>query len=252
MKNMRINIKIIIFGILTLFMNISCLSQKQEYSSGFYDFISEFSQGEAKQTDNISFPLLFISDNDTSFIQKYDWKNIDYCFGCEFSPLLFMGDSMNRNDEFYTVNEKNNYIIISLYIKPENKIQNFCFSKLKDSWFLTKIEVRTMKSFDKESFFDFLNRFATDTNFIKTRITKDTKYITWEENSNELIESTIDIKSLAGDDYLFERIYIKNFDLEVDNVELYIKGEGTGYHLEYFYKKIAGNWYLIKLVNIGV
>jgi hypothetical protein len=118
--------------------------------------------------------------------------------------------------------------------------------------FLTKIEVRTIKNLDTESFFDFLNRFATDTNFIKTRITKETKYITWEENQNELIESTIDISTLAGDDYLFKRIYIKSFDLDADNVELYIKGEGTGYHLEYYFKKIGGNWYLIKLVNIGV
>jgi hypothetical protein len=103
---MRISIKIISFGILTLFMNISCWSQEQEFNSEFYDFISEFSQGKAKQTDNISFPLLFISNNDTSCIQKNDWKNIDYCFGCGYSPLLFMGDSMNRNDEFYTVNDK--------------------------------------------------------------------------------------------------------------------------------------------------
>jgi len=251
MKNMKIDIKLISFGILALFMNMSCWSQKKEYNSEFYDFITDFSQIETKQTDNISFPLLFIIDNDTSFINKKDWTNIDYCFGCEFSPLLFMGDSINYNDKFYTVNDKNNYII-SAYIKPDNKIQNFFFSRAKNSWFLAKIEVRTIKKSDSESFFEFINKFASDKSFVKTRITKETKYITWEANPNELVESTLDLSAFEGNDYLFKRIYINKIDFDADNIVLYIKGEGTGYNIEYYFNNIDGEWYLIKLVNIGV
>jgi len=251
LKDMRINIKIISFGIVTLLMNMSCWSQKKELNSRFYDFITEFSQREAKQADNILFPLLLISDSDTSYIQKSEWKNINYCFGCEYSPMLFMGDSIDYYEEFYTMKGENDYMI-SAYIKPDNRIQNFCFSRIKDSWFLTKIEAKTISNIGSESFFEFINMFSSDTSFMKTRIKKDTKYITWVENPNELIESPLDLIEFEGENYLFERIYINNINFNADNVVIYIKGEGTGYHLEYYFNRINGKWYLKKLVNIGV
>ncbi len=248
---MKLYIKIISFVILTLGINRFCWSQELENGSEFHEFITEFSQGETNQTDNITFPLLFISDNDTTYIQIKNWKKLDYCFGCEFSTLLFMDDSINYNSEFYNINENNNYVI-SIYLKPEKKIQNLYFTKIKNSWFLNKIIVRSIMYRDSESFFEFINEFATDTNFIKSRITSGAKYITWEDNPNELIEAPFDINEFEGDEYLFKRIYISTFDLKSDNAIFYIKGERTGYHLEYYFKKIDKKWYLTKLVNIGV
>lgn len=249
---MRLTFYILLIGILSSGIANNCIAQNIGYGTEFHDFITYFSQGNESQLKNIVFPLIVLTDNDTSYIEKEKWKIIDPCFGCEFSPILFMGDSINFGASYYqTKCDTEN--IITVYLKPEKKIQSFRFKKFNDEWFLTELCLTTINADDSESFFEFIEKFSSDISFYKQRFAAEFKYFSYdfEKVPLEIVEMPFIIDVLA-EDLLFKRIYINNLNLQSDEVSLNVKGEGTGYHLEYYFKRIDKKWYLIKLVDLGV
>lgn len=249
---MRLTIYILLLGILIFVIANNCSAQKIGYGTEFHDFVTDFSQGNDSQLKNIVFPLTVITDNDTSYIGKEKWEIIDPCFGCEFSPILFMGDTINFEAGYYE-SECDTENIITVYLKPEKKIQSFHFKKFNDDWYLTELCLTTINDNDSESFFEFIDKFSSDISFYKQRLVAEFVYISYdlEKVPLEIVEMPLIINDLA-EDYLFKRIYINNLNLQSDVVSLYVKGEGTGYHLEYYFKRINEKWYLIKLVDLGV
>jgi hypothetical protein len=247
---MRLTINILLVG-LTYFGCLSnCSSQDNGYGTAFHKFVTKFSQEKDIQLKNIRFPLTVIIDNDTAYKGEKEWKLIEYCFGCEYSPILFMGDTIDFQAGYYKIIGDTDYVV-SAFIMSEKQIKNFYFKKLGDSWQLAKLCATNIKKEESEFFFDFIYEFAKDTNFVKQRLAENIKYITREIGTDNIIEIPIKIKDFANEEYLFKRIYINNFDLESDENSLYIKGEGTGYHLEYYFKRINKKWYLTKLINTG-
>jgi len=230
-----------------------CLGQELGYGSDFHDFTRQFFSESEKQVESISFPLVFIVDNDTSFIKRNDWEILDYCIGCEFSTILFMRDSINLEAGYYSENE-NNDCVISVYLKPEKKIQHFHFSKTEKSWTLDHIFNETLISGNEESFFEFMDKFSSDTEFIEKRLTSNfvTVVRDWDTNPKNKKELPFKREIFENIEYLFERVYIYNLNLDTDSVIIYVKGEGTGYNLKFYFKRINGEWYFSKHYNLGV
>jgi len=247
---MKLTNNILLLGLIYLGCLSNCSSQENGYGSAFHNFVTKFSHEKDIQLKSITFPLTVIIDNDTAFIGEKEWKFVEYCFGCEYSPILFMGFEIDYQTGYYKIIGDTDYVI-SAYIMPEKKIQNFHFKKYDDKWQLIKLSITNILSQETESFFDFINEFSIDTGFVRQRLTENFKYISREIGTDNIIEIPTEIKYFSGDEYLYKRIYINNFDLESDEVSLYIKGEGTGYHIEYFFKRIDKKWYLTKLINIG-
>jgi hypothetical protein len=243
--------KILFIGIIYFVCLYNCNSQEKSNGEDFYNFITQFSPGKDNQLKSITFPLPVISDNDTSFIDKKEWKLLDCCFGCEYSPILFMGNSINFEEGFYKTIGDTDYVI-TVYLMPLKEIQTFHFKKSNYKWHLIKLCINHFKCSEPESFFDFIDKFSTDTSFVKQRLAKDFKYLTYESNPDVLIEEPIKMKDFTDYVYLFKRIYINNYDIKSNEISLYIKGEGTGYHLEYYFRRVDKKWNLTKLINIGV
>lgn len=229
----------------------SSFSQHFGYGDEFHDFIRKFRLEKDFQLENISFPLATIYENDTTFISKKDWEHIDHCFGCEFSSILFMGDTINFQAGYYQIVNDTDYVI-PVYLMNSKKVQDFHFYKTGDEWKLSKLYFKGISFGEKESFFEFIDNFAVDTSFVRQRLSNDFTYITWNDFPNERNEVPVEIKWFANDEYLYERIYINDFNLESNKISLYIKGEGTGYHIEYYFERINNKWYLVKLINVGV
>jgi len=217
----------------------------------FYDYIKAFSKSAEIQMNSISFPLKYIVDNDTLLISKENWKFKEYRFGWEISTILFTGDSINFEKDFYLKNSETDYKI-SVYITSEQKFKEFYFNNKKDFWQLYQIKEKKIEKNDNEFFFDFINQFANNKEFIRERTSKDIKYITWEENPKNLIEKTIDFHDFENNEFLFRNIYLDEINNLSDKIILYIKGEMTGYHSEYYFSRINKKWYLIKYINLGV
>jgi len=250
---MKAKIVFLLIGILIIGTFEYSFGQELGYGSDFHDFTRQFFSDSEKQVESISFPLVFIVDNDTSFIKRNDWKILDYCIGCEFSTILFMKDSINSNAGYYSINE-NNDCVISMYLKPEKKIQNFHFSKTEKSWTLDQIFNETLTSGNEESFFEFIDKFSSDTEFIEKRLTSDfvTAVRDWDTNPKNKKELPFKREIFESHDYLFERVYIYNLNLDTDSVIIKIKGEGTGYNLKYYFTRMNGKWYFSKHYNLGV
>lgn len=247
---MKRTTKMLTIGVVIISNVFHGISQETEYDADFYEFVTQFSQNRDTQIESIIFPLTIVSDNETSIVKENAWETMEACFGCEFSSILFMGDSIDSNSKFYKKNLDN--YVISTYIMPVKKIQNFIFKKIDSNFYLRSIDLQVIRSQESESFFDFIDKFALDTNFIAQRLIKDAKYITWENSPDELITLPIDLNFFENDEYLFKKIYINNLDTQANNVILLIKGEDTGYHTEYYFERINGKWFLTKLVNTGI
>jgi len=228
-----------------------CFSQQYGYGDDFHEFITKFTQEKDFQFNNISFPLLTISKKDTILIEKTDWDYIDYCFGCEYSSILFMNDTINSQAGYYKI-VNNTDFVISVYILNEKEIRDFHFYQAESGWKLNKLYFKGINSLGNESFFDFIDVFAVDTGFVKRRLSDNFTYFTWLDSPNIIIDVPIEMKWFSGMEFLYKRIYINNYDLESDEISLLIKGEGTGYYLEYYFERIDKKWFLVKLVNIGV
>ena len=228
-------------------------SQERGYGSPFHTFITMFSQANEAQIENISFPLLNIDGKDSSYIQKSQWKPIDYCFGCEYSSLLIEGNSVNDNSGYFK-NIENEKYIISVYLKQEHCIKEFFFSKLGKTWNLNCIKAQD--DFDRNSamFFKFLERFSNDMEFVKQRITSDFIIETYdlEQAPIRKVKKTYEPIFFENQELLFSKIYLENRNIKGAELILYIKGEGTGYNTKYYFKKQNEEWYLSKLEDLGV
>jgi hypothetical protein len=50
---------------------------------------------------------------------------------------------------------------------------------------------------------------------------------------------------------LIKCIYVEIPELDSEARILFVKGEGTGYHSEYYFRMIDGKWFLSKEMNLG-
>lgn len=216
------------------------------YGSGFHQFITSFGD---KQYEKIIFPLLVINEGDTNYSEEEDWQVIDQCLGCEYSPILFMNDTINRFAGYYCINDNDNYII-SVYIKASDYIQDLHFVKINDKWMLSKVIKHTVIDPNGESFFKFITRFAVDADFVESRITDDFQYLEREMGAEQEYQKKGFVKSYyENQEYLFKRIYIFDYDMSSNEIQIWVKGEGTCYNTRFYFKRIDKKWYFCKEVS---
>ncbi|MBI1307213.1 MAG: DUF4348 domain-containing protein [Bacteroidetes bacterium] len=230
--------------------NSSCRT-RTDVNPEIEQFIFGFSQSPSTQINAVLFPLPVIQGKDTTYTNQTDWEYVDYCFGCEFSPILFAGDSIDNRKQFYIQNQQDEFLV-SVYLIPENIRKTFYFAKESSEWFLTKIEIPEFRSTNSESIFDFLKKFSSDSSFIEGRIADGAMYCSQEDLGEDIQEHLLTLNELKNNEYIFRRIYIHEVNPIENQMVLYVQGEGTGYHLEYYFKRENGEWFVNKLVNFGV
>lgn len=113
-----------------------------------------------------------------------------------------------------------------------------------------------------EDFDFFLSQFATDSVFQLERTLFPLKYITWKdvnEIGGEIVIKNILKDEWSHDYFFFDKTSYRpqifdNFNgkLRDTNTRLFQWiGIETGVSVKYFFKRIKGNWFLIKKENLG-
>lgn len=110
-----------------------------------------------------------------------------------------------------------------------------------------------------EDFLSFLIKFSFDENFQKERIEFPLSKFVESQNSTAYITKMIDEKEWehitlieGSQNYVTDIMY--NFgsdDVESDERVFKFIGIETGIDLKYFFKRIDGNWYLIKITDFS-
>lgn len=231
-------------------LHLDQISEKN-YSS-FNDFIYNFSTDSLVQFSCIDFPLNLIENKIESSISKEEFEFTQFGFGVEFSTILFNDTIIDSEKEFYEV-LNDSMVCISSFMREEQLFKRFYFNHRNGSWILIKVETdKIIDHPERESFFKFISRFHSDKSFTNERIYKSATLTEYDNDSGAKVETRIDADNYQVNDYLFKTVFIYDFNENAKSYTLFVKGEGTGYHSEYYFQMIDGKWYLVMEVNLGM
>jgi len=113
-----------------------------------------------------------------------------------------------------------------------------------------------------EDFDFFLSQFATDSVFQLERTLFPLKYITWKDSNEiggEIVIENIQKDEWIHDFFFFDKMSYRpqisdNFNGKLRNTNKRLFewiGIENGVSVKYFFKRIKGNWFLIKKENLG-
>lgn len=114
---------------------------------------------------------------------------------------------------------------------------------------------------NKENFDDFFFKFASDSTFQKSRIKFPLEFKTWK--NPEIVGGEMEIRKIKKEEWEHDYFFINenyrpqfydNFEGELrDTDERLFQWIGieTRTSVKYFFKRLQGEWYLIKKENLG-
>lgn len=139
------------------------------------------------------------------------------------------------------------FIIILIFIvgcKPKVKMGNDQSVKVES------VNIETQKEISDENFDDFFNKFKTDSLFQQQRIDKPLSVIISDEETEEEEKQAIKFVSFDQKDWDV-KIGYKKTTISKDTMNVILEGMDTGVHIEHFFAKRQGNWYLYQIKNLS-
>lgn len=154
----------------------------------FEDFIFEFSLAKNMQQQRVKFPLPVITDPDTMWISKEQWKYMPALADSDFYTLFF-NDAQQMELERTTPDT----MLVSLYFLRQRKVMECRFESISGEWFLTQESWRNFGGASVlDKFLDFYREFASDKIFQQIHISTPLRYITTDPDDDfNTIEGTL-------------------------------------------------------------
>jgi hypothetical protein len=213
----------------------------------FIRFAPKFAKKGDYQNENILFPLKLVTNEKTEYIATHKWEQRDLHFGWEFSTMLHMGNQVRFQTYYEMLNDSN--CLITVRYKQQKHFETFVFVNTEHNWSLTELRYESIPQSDKECFFAFIDKFCGSHSFHNSRISPNATIEDWadfalEKRKTHPIQPAKKENGLSP--YIYQTIYIRDFNPHSDTVTIRILGEGTCYNsYEYFIRR-DGLWYLQK------
>lgn len=220
-----------------------------EKDNSFYSFFDKFAWSGKFQRKRIQFPLKVESENDTSELEKHEWRVKNFYGSKSFYPFLMQSDKNAFRDETVEFKKAN----LSYFKVGDENVVRYCFENLDSTWFLVKIKKSKLETNSLlGSFFQFVEKFSTDSLYQIDRILfpfRDS-YL----DSDKEYEFVTKIKKQEGweffnlKEYLPE-VMIMQYDtdnLNSNRIVLYFRGIECGISVEYIFELRESKWFLIE------
>lgn len=224
----------------------------------FADFFYNFASDSRFQRKRIVSPISSYKGDKVIRTKREDW---------EYDPLF-------SRDQFYTVifdkeadMEKEKDLDVQsvqvdmIYLKPRT-VKRYYFEKIKESWYLeavNKEKLAHVKSdANTEDFFDFYERFSTDSVFQKSRLQEPLAFVTIDpEDEFQILEATLDDEQwfsfrpplLHGK--LTNVHYGQREEVDSNSKIIEFKGFGNGFSNTLYFERRNGLWKLVKFEDLS-
>lgn len=154
----------------------------------FNDFIELFISSKKYQASRIQFPLSYIVDGKESKISKNKWKYDPMHKGEDVYTMIFDGtNTLNKN----TDSIPSTFLVERIDLE-NSRIKQYRFNKLKNLWMLTTINEHDFEENANCDFYTFYQKFVADENFQIARILSSFNYKTYDNETGEIIEGTLE------------------------------------------------------------
>ncbi len=158
----------------------------------FDDFIFSFDQSNRLQRARVEFPLMVIeADGSVRTIEHNDWHHHYVFLQQDFCTAFWDSPSQMRLPQDTTITHAR----LEHIFLHSRQVDAYIFNRdtMNGQWFLSEERISSFEHSPLASFFDFYQRFATDSIYQQQHLAQTLRFRTAdEENDYEIIEGTID------------------------------------------------------------
>jgi hypothetical protein len=218
----------------------------------FDDFFFNFASNRKFQVSRIQFPLSDGKGTKPVAVTAREWKTERFYFPQNFYTQIL--DS--KKDLQLSKDTSINQVRVEKIFLDKNMVKSYHFNRLNGQWMLTSVEDHHIEVGRNASFLNFYQHFATDSLFQAESLneTIDFKGPDPEDDSKEM-SGTITPEQWEEvspgelpSGVLYNVVYGENITKGNQKI-LLLRGISNGQELEMTFKRMGGEWKLVKLVE---
>ena len=216
----------------------------------FDDFVFNFAANRKLQRRRIVFPLPVYRDGKVvKKIAENKWEMERFFMRQEYYTLIFDNARQMNLVKDTTIS----HVVIEKIFSHKNLIQQYLFNKIKGKWMLTSMNYMSLAQNKNADFLKFYNKFATDTAFQVRSMAREVQFSAPDPNDDFAQISGVmmpqqwpDFKpGLIPNGTLYNIIYGQKYT-DAGRKLFVIRGIANGLEIELSFRKVGGQWKLVK------
>ena len=216
----------------------------------FDDFVFNFAANRKLQRKRIVFPLpVYRNGKIVKKIPENQWKMEHFFMRQEYYTLIF--DNARQMD--LVKDTTISHVVIEKIFFHKGLVQQYLFNRINGKWMLTSMNYKPMYQNQNADFLKFYNKFATDTAFQVRSMAREVQFTAPDPNDDFAQISGVmmpqqwpDFKpGLIPSGTLYNIIYGQKYT-ETNRKLFIIRGIANGLEIEMSFRKIGGQWKLVK------
>lgn len=156
----------------------------------FNDFIDAFVNNKTFQLSRITFPLPHYIDGKETRIAKENWVYDPIHRDDDVYTMIFDGSNISKDAEEDTI-PLHSFKVERINL-DKGRIKQYQFNKEKGAWKLTAINEHFFKDNVNNDFYNFYQKFSSDTIFQREHLLSSFVYKTYDYEASEYIEGTLE------------------------------------------------------------
>ena len=216
----------------------------------FDDFVFNFAANRKLQRRRIVFPLPVYRDGKVvKKIAENKWEMERFFMRQEYYTLIFDNAKQMNLVKDTTIS----HVVIEKIFSHKNLIQQYLFNKIKGKWMLTSMNYMSLAQNKNADFLKFYNKFATDTAFQVRSMAREVQFSAPDPNDDFAQISGVmmpqqwpDFKpGLIPNGTIYNIIYGQKYT-DAGRRLFVIRGIANGLEIELSFRKVGGQWKLVK------
>ncbi len=222
----------------------------------FADFFYNFATDERLQKSRIVFPLPYYEQETPTRIEKADWKHDSLFSVLEAYTVIFDSvDDIGLEKDTALTSVKVEWIYLTT-----GKMKRYYFERLQGRWKLEAIDYADIpkEESDKEDFYEFYQRFVTDSVFQASRLHEPLRFVAPDpEDEFQIMETILE----PGQWFAFQPVlprevltnvnYGQNDDINSNTKVIEMKGFGNGFNNTLYFRRYRGEWKLVQFEDLS-
>ena len=216
----------------------------------FDDFVFNFAANRKLQRKRIVFPLpVYRNGKIEKKIAEKQWQMEHFFMRQDYYTLIFDNAKQMKLVKDTTIS----HAVIEKIFFHKNMVQQYLFNRIDGKWMLTSMNYVPMRENQNASFLQFYNKFATDSAFQIKSMAHEVQFTAPDPNDDFAQISGVmmpqqwpDFKpGLIPSGTLYNIIYGQKYT-QSDRKLFIIRGIANGLEIEMSFRKIGGQWKLVK------
>ena len=217
----------------------------------FDDFVYNFVVNRKLQMERVRFPLPFEKDGKTKMLSPKDWKIEHFFMRQGYYTLLFDNE---KHMEIVKDTSVNHAIVEKIHF--DNRfIEQYIFYRKRGAWMLTRIRQIPFSQDINATFLTFYHQFVTDKTFQANSLAETVQFVGPDPDDDfNMMEGIItpDTWEAFAPQLPKKMIYniIYGQPKREGNSKIFVmRGIANGLEVEMTFKRMSGNWKLVKLTT---